>query len=168
MKSVLRILILFFTLLSCCASSAQHNSDSSVTNRNSFFIEIGGSAPQISLNYDFLIFTKNENIKYALTIGSTHHFNNVYDFVFAPQFNTLIGKKLMAEIGMGITIPIAFINDWVLIPRFGARYHKNDKGMFYKIAFTPIISPKIKTNILPMFGVSIGYTLKRNIKNKKS
>lgn len=164
MKGLSSILILAFSLLAYCSSSGQDRSDSTMINRSSIFIELGGNAPQISLNYDYLVLTKRENFKYALTIGSTHHFNNAYDFVFTSQFNTLLGRELMAEIGFGVTFPIAFINDWVLIPRFGGRYQKIDGGMFYRLAFTPIISPDSNTSILPMIGISIGYTLKRNEK----
>ena len=166
MRSLLAILILTFSLLEYGNSYGQNRSDSIVINRSTIFIELGGNAPQISVNYDYLVLTKNENIKCALTIGTTHHFNNLHDFVFGPQFNTLIGRKLMAEIGLGVTIPMAFINDWVLIPRFGGRYQKMDGGMFYRLAFTPIISPESNTSILPSFGISIGYTFKSNNEKK--
>lgn len=165
MKSLLPILLLTFSLLEYGNLYGQNKFDSTVINRSSIFIELLGNAPQISVNYDYLILTKNKNIKYALTIGTTHHFNNLHDFVFGPQFNTLIGRKLMAEIGLGVTIPLAFINDWVLIPRFGGRYQKMDGGMFYRLAFTPIISPASNTSILPSFGIAIGYTFKG--KNEK-
>lgn len=128
-------------------------------------MEIGGNAPLISLNYDYLIPTKKENIKCALTIGFTHHFTDPLDVLIAPQINTLIGRRnLMAEIGVGLTIPISYTQDWVWVPRFGGRYQKMSGGMFYRLAFTPIISPHSDPSIFPMFGISIGYTFRGNRK----
>lgn len=162
MKGLVPLFILAFSLVAYSVAYSQEKPDSTKLSRNTLFIELGGNAPHISLNYDYLIPTTIKNFKCALTIGATHHFNDFSDFVIAPQFQTLIGKKFMAEIGLGITIPIAYINDWVIIPRFGGRYQKKDGGMFYKLAFTPIITPYNNASILPMFGISIGYTFKRN------
>lgn len=158
-------MILAFSILSSYNSFGQDKSDSIVINRSSLFIEFGGNAPLISLNYDYLILTKKENFKCAFTFGSTHHFNNPLDIVIAPQFNTLIGRNLMAEIGVGLTIPISYTQDWVWVPRFGGRYQKMSGGMVYRLAFTPIISPHSNPSIFPMFGISIGYTFKCNRKN---
>ncbi len=164
MKRLLPILILTFSLLGSYNSFGQNKSDSILINRSSVFIEFGGNAPLISLNYDYLILTKKENIKCAFTIGSTHHFNSPLDIVIAPQFNILIGRKKMAEIGVGLTIPISYIHDGVLVLRFGGRYQKMGGGMSYRLAFTPIISPHSDTFFFPMVGLSIGYTFKCNRK----
>lgn len=166
MKRLLPILLLAFSLLCSYQSIGQHKSEGNTINRNTLFIEFGGNAPLISLNYDYLIHTEKEILKYALTFGVTHHFNEPLDFVIAPQFNTLIGRNLMAEIGVGLTIPIAYSQDWVWIPRIGGRYQNTSGGMFYKLAFTPIISPHSNPSIFPMFGISIGYTLKSKRKTK--
>ena len=166
MKRLLQILILAFSLLGSYNSFGQQKPDSIAISRSSIFIEFGGNAPLISLNYDYLILTKRENIKFAFTIGSTHHFNNPLDIVVAPHFNILIGRKLMAEIGAGLTIPISYIHDWVLVPRLGGRYQKKGGGMFYRLAFTPIISPHSDVSFFPSFGISIGYTFKCNKKKK--
>lgn len=129
-------------------------------NRNTLFIELGGNAPLISLNYDHIIPTKNGKFKYSLTFGTTHHFTKPLDFVLAPQLNTLLGRSLMAEIGVGFTIPVLFTEDWVWVPRLGGRYQNMSGGMFYRLAFTPTFSPYNQQLFFPMFGVSIGYTFK--------
>jgi len=165
MKNLLPILILAISQLSSYNSFGQDQSDSNANNGSTLFIEFGGNAPLISLNYDYLIQTRKENFKYAFTFGATHHFNKPLDIVIAPQFNTLIGRTLMAEIGVGLTIPISYTQDWVWIPRFGGRYQKMSGGMFYRLAFTPIMSPHSNPSTFPMFGISIGYTFKCNRKN---
>jgi hypothetical protein len=164
LKRVLPIILFTFSLIGSYNSLGQVKSDSIVINRSSVFIEFGGNAPFISLNYDYLILTKKENIKCAFTIGTTHHFNNPYDIVIAPQFNILVGKKIMAEIGAGITIPISYISDGVFVPRIGGRYQKMGGGMIFRLAFTPIIAPNSNTSFLPMIGISIGYTFTHNRK----
>ena len=164
MKELLLTLLLAFLQISSYNSFGQDKSDSNAINRSSLFIEFGGNAPLISLNYDYLFPTKNENFKCAFTIGSTHHFNNPLDIVIAPQFNALIGRSLMAEIGVGLTIPISYTQDWVWVPRFGGRYQKMSGGMVYRLAFTPIISPHSNPSIFPMIGISIGYAFKCNRK----
>ncbi len=164
MKGLIQILVVAFSLLGTCNLFGQDNSNRIAINRNSVFIEFGGNAPFISLNYDCLIRTKKENLKYALTVGATHHFNDIFDILVAPQFNVLIGRNLMAEAGTGVTIPISYIEDWVYILRFGGRYQKIGGGMMYRLAFTPLISPHNEMIFFPMFGVSIGYTFKCNKK----
>lgn len=160
MKRLLPILILIFSILRFFNSFSQNSYEKIEVNRSSLFIEFGGNAPLISLNYDYLIPTRKENFKCAFTIGLTHHFIGPLDIVFAPQFNTLMGRNFMAEIGVGLTIPILYTQDWVWVPRLGCRYQKMSGGMFYRLAFTPIISPHSNPSIFPMFGISIGYTFK--------
>ena len=159
MKNLLAILILIIAQLTYYQSFGQDQSNS---NASTLFIEFGGNAPLISLNYDYLMQTRNENLKYAFTFGATHYFNKLTDIVIAPQFNTLIGRTLMAEIGLGLTIPMSYTQDWVWIPRLGGRYQKISGGMFYRLAFTPIISPHSNPSFFPMCGISIGYTFKSN------
>jgi len=159
-----KLLIIIFTILSSNISG-QEQVERNPNHSSSLFVEFGGNAPLISLNYDYLIQTRKENLKYSFTLGATHHFNEPADFVVAPQVNGLIGRNLMAELGIGLTIPFSYLDDWVWIPRFGGRYQKMDGGMFYRIAFTPIVSSHSKASILPMFGISLGYTFKCSKRN---
>lgn len=128
--------------------------------RHSLFAEFGGNAPMVSINYDFRTPIKNDRISHAFTMGMTHHFENLKDFVAAPQYNLLIGKLLMAETGAGVTLPFLYLHNWVVIPRLGIRYQKPGGGMMYRLAFTPILSPGDSKVFLPMFGFSVGYSFR--------
>lgn len=159
-KKLLSILILILWLLGSGNLFAQDNPDSIRVSGSSVFVEFGGNAPFISLNYEYLAQTRNEKVKCAAVIGFTHHFNDPFDFLIAPQYNVLIGRDLMAEIGAGVTIPISYIDDWIVVMRLGGRYQKTGGRMFYKLAFTPILSPNNDVLFLPMLGISVGYRFK--------
>lgn len=126
--------------------------------KSSLFIEVGGNAPWVSMNYDYLIPTRIEKVKTSFTLGATHHFGSFSDFIVAPQLNVLYGNELMLELGYGAALPVAYMDEWVHVPRAGFRRQKRDGGMFYRLAFTPIISSRNQTAFLPMFGVGLGYT----------
>lgn len=149
--------MLVLSLLWCCKSFGQDDSDSLYNNGTSLFIELGGNAAILSVNYEYLTQTRRENVKSAFAIGLTHHFTDPLDFIVAPQYNLLIGNELMAETGAGITIPVSYAYQWVLIARFGARYQKMNQGFYYRLAFTPVISLRNEGAFLPMVGISIGY-----------
>jgi len=170
MKKLLQILMLVLSLLWSCKSFGQDDSDSMHNNRSSVFIELGGNAAILSVNYEYLTQTRRENVKSAFAIGLTHHFTDPLDFIVAPQYSLLIGNKLMAETGAGLTIPVSYTHQWVLIARFGARYQKMNQGFYYRLAFTPVISLRNDMAFLPMAGISIGYRFqsKRNMQREST
>lgn len=135
--------------------------------RHTLFVEAAGNAPLVSLNYDFLIPTKREKLKYSLALGLTHHFTDALDFVAAPQVNLLYGRSFMAEFGLGYTQPLSFVDNGVGVIRLGGRYQKRAGGMFYRLAFISVIAPQSDQVLLPGFGAGIGYTFRLKYYNSQ-
>ncbi|MBI4930746.1 MAG: hypothetical protein HY841_08290 [Bacteroidetes bacterium] len=180
-----------------------------IPKRNTIYAELGGQAGIYSLNYD-RIFRVNKKVKNSVSFG-LELFPSRYDFIlFTPvSYNFLFAKKNShLELGIGLTIfsnrykvnpntyytspyisnsTIGRGTDYILFasPKIGYRYQRLQGGIFFKVAFSPIInivayygSAKFKNesqfnqtgsfhffepfgslgHVLPWAGISIGYT----------
>lgn len=167
MKSMLSTSLLVVSIaarLGCMAQPSQTNEDLSA--RLTLFAEAGGSAPLASVGLDYLIAPPSQSVKYSLALAITHHFQELGDFVFAPQFNLLFGQRWMVELGGGPTLPIAEADNWVIIPRLGIRHQKARGGLMLRFGFTPVVKLQGNHAFLPGFGFGAGYTLKQQTREE--
>jgi hypothetical protein len=143
--------------------SAQTSND--IIKRNSVYVEFLGSSPMYyNLTYDRLILGKDK-MRFSAALGVQYIFDLEADgalnsdFSMSPQFNFLFGSKHYFELGIGAAFP--FVQRGVVFPfRLGYRFQKEEGGLFFKAAFTPIYFPDgfFGMPFLPWGGLSVGNT----------
>ena len=162
------LIIIFCTIKFLCFSQK----DSAKVSNHSVYLEIGGVGGYGSLNYEKNIFHKKD-VSLALRLGmSAYHLmdyrNKLNPDVLIPiLINTCYGKNHQVELGLGETISsIVYANNsdykskrvfnLSTVFSIGYRYQKNTTGIFYRIAYTPII--ELNHSFRNWGGVSVGYT----------
>jgi hypothetical protein len=159
-KYILSIVICaFFSRLSAQTSTA-------IIKKNSVYVEFLGSSPMLyNVTYDRLI-VGEDKIRTSVALGLQYIFDSEIegalnsDFTMTPQFNLLFGRKHYFEFGMGAAFP--FGSESAIFPfRLGYRFQKEEGGLLFKAAFTPIYFPGdgfFGSPFLPWGGLSAGYT----------
>ncbi|MFK7921251.1 MAG: hypothetical protein AB8H47_04805 [Bacteroidia bacterium] len=130
----------------------------------SLSLELGGSAGLASINYE-KAFREAANLKLAYRIGLSGFpidRNSGIAFVlpFALQARWGTGPhKLETAMGFSLsfTTRVKFFSQ--AIPAIGYRYQASDKRLFYKIAYTPLISFLFNWQYQHWAGITIGYDL---------
>lgn len=143
--------------------------------QNLVYLEAFGAGGYGSLNYERIIFQQKQkltpNLKVGFRLGiSTFHlkdFNNKFnpDVIIPLSVNAFYGKTHHIEIGFGQTISnVTQTNASFDIERkttlnsnftAGYRYQKSERGMLFRLNYSPIISTNKVYN--SWFGLSIGY-----------
>ncbi|TXK48608.1 hypothetical protein FVR03_07880 [Pontibacter qinzhouensis] len=184
MKTILTSIVLLTLLVAPSAVKAQE-ADSNIK-RNTVYVELLGNGGFYSLNFDRILVNR-ENWKIAGRVGVTYfnHFDNYSSQVAGVplELSYLRGKgNHYFEAGLGLN-PVYRsrynfnkelgkqheLNIWANA-RLGYRYQKREGGVFYRIAYTPILSktifskneshPSSTSWAMPVwFGLSIGKTL---------
>ena len=171
--------ILFFCIFLfavCC--NGQQDSLHYKTSNNVLYFEIGGWGGKGSINYERTLF-RGRVIKFTGRLGYSIVPERMELVPFG--FNLLLGnEKDNFEIGFG---QVCKISDRVGKPgskisfpatalTFGYRIQKVKGGVFFRIAFTPLIaniSEDVDISIVfnkwqPWVGVSLGYSFKKKAK----
>jgi len=167
-------LILFVILTYTQTCFSQEKPDTVQLKRNSVYIELVGNTGLLSVNYDRILYHKN-NFKLAGSVGFSIFPSNTCPVLFPIEINGLYGKtKHYFEYGIGFT-PVIYLGPEggdpaaIILLRFGYRYQKTNGGLFFKIGFTPVIQradDKFGTlGFTPSAGLSFGWTFK-NRKNQ--
>jgi len=136
-----------------------------ITKKESFFIELGGSGGLGSINYEKDLVVKS-NIIYNYRVGFFFlpiDRNNGNALIFPLMFNGRMGKtahKLELGIGQGITITTHGSFFALGLAAIGYRFEPADKKMFFKVAYTPLISYIVDRQIQHWGGIGIGYNFK--------
>lgn len=144
--------------------------------RNLIYLEAFGTGGYGSLNYERIIFQQKQklppNLKVGVRMGiSTFHlkdFNNTFnpDIIIPVSINAMYGKTHHIEIGFGQTISnvtqtnsstFAIERKTMLNSNLttGYRYQKSERGVIFRLNYSPIISSNKVYN--SWFGLSIGY-----------
>jgi hypothetical protein len=151
----------------------------SAQNINSF-LELGGSGGLGSFNHEFLKplrsgekANKNDNSKLnnwsrgvRFGIGFTPVDKNNGFVVVVPLMETVHYRKNdsphVLEISGGVAPSISSKGAWYIKSplALGYRYDQQDKKLFYRIAYTPIIGWLVDYNWQHWAGISIGYKFK--------
>ena len=132
------------------------------------FLELGGSAGAASLNYDRVFFYRSF---YALSYRGgfsllptpAGNSGRQTGFIFPFLFTALSGEKNHhAEIGFGQTVyfSTALKGFARAALDIGYRFQKPGGGIFFRAAYTPLVSYLYEVQYENWFGVSIGYTHK--------
>ncbi|GGD83651.1 hypothetical protein GCM10011514_54630 [Emticicia aquatilis] len=149
--------------------------DSQKSIRNLIYLEAFGAGGYGSLNYERIIFQQKQklppNLKVGFRLGiSTFHlkdFNNKFnpDVIIPVSVNAIYGKIHHVEIGFGQTISnvtqtsasFEIERKTTLNSNFiaGYRYQKSERGVIFRLNYSPIISSNKVYN--SWFGLSIGY-----------
>lgn len=143
--------------------------------RNLIYLEAFGAGGYGSLNYERIIFQQKHklppNLKIGVRLGlSTLHlrdFNDKFnpDIIVPITVNAVYGKTHHIEIGFGQTISnvtqtsasFEIERKTTLSSNFtaGYRYQKSERGVIFRLNYSPIISSDKVYN--SWFGLSIGY-----------
>jgi hypothetical protein len=149
--------------------------------RNSFYVELGGNAMALSLNYERLIpFAKPGNtlaLRIGGIVGPNGRFgpNMGYEFYLPLEASVFMGKRAVKlELGLGTTIWGYGRRDFntfgqpenynyleaVPVLRIGGRWQKPGEHWFVRVGFTPFLQENytvIKYPFSPWAGISVGY-----------
>ena len=149
--------------------------------RNSVYLEIGGNAGGLSLNYERLVPFANINNYLALRVGGIFvpygrvGRNLGYEFYLPLEASVLLGRRAVKlELGLGTTIGGyggTRLNIWgqtehynqmeaVSVLRIGGRWQKPGKHWFVRVGFTPFLQEMytvIEYPFSPWAGISVGY-----------
>lgn len=158
MKQFFRILLFFLCPLNCI-------SETTLLKKQSLFLELGGSGGFGSINYekDFLLKT---NTAYSFRAGFCVipiDKNNGSALIFPLMVNFKMGNsahKLEGGVGQGLTVTTKGSAFALALAAFGYRYQPTGKRLFFKIAYTPLISYIVDRQIQHWGGLSIGYSFK--------
>ncbi|MBS4013910.1 MAG: hypothetical protein KGZ97_09180 [Bacteroidetes bacterium] len=161
-------IITFITILNFLFSFSKtySNNNEFWINNHSIYLEIGGNAGLYSLNYDVNYYSKNINSfggRFGLAVIPSSTLPSVFPF----EIYGLLGKTYhFIEYGLGYT-QIFYLVDQSLNPssiilaRLGYRYQKRQKGIMYRIGFTPILKNATDKfgvfRLTPFAGISIGW-----------
>ena len=161
---------------------AQNGGDENYQNNNSVFLELLGSIPLYSLNYERIYQTKRNFYAFTkLGIGFFPFYISGFSDYKSLDINIESGilcpkRNHMFEGGLGFTYRYLYepINNFgileqnsdlkLLVPRIGYRYYFNKTNLFIKIGITPLIlldknekGDKYPHGFVPFGGIGIGY-----------
>ena len=152
--------------------------------KHAFYAEAIGNGKNYSLNYERRIYNSTQVYMFLRAGISPTKYKNVTNPYLAPKFPIELNVVMrsmyehMIECGLGVTPylsrekainsngtstaigPSEFNQYYVL--RLGYRYQPTESGMVFRIAITPLLADEddthISNKILPLYGVSLGYT----------
>ncbi len=133
-------------------------------NSRSVYLELGGSAGIGSINYE-KIFSQNKNKNWLWRAGISVFpidDNAGTVFVFPIAIGGLIGKKnSQFEFGLGQGISMTTKGNFysLITPELGYRYSATNNPLFFRIAYTSLISYILDFQYQQWAGISIGYQL---------
>lgn len=128
------------------------------------YLEVGGSGGIASLNYENT-FKQYERSSLTWSAGISGFYidrNAGFFFVFPVALHYLYGPgkhKLEAGFGQGITLGVKGSFFLQSIPFLGYRYQPEDKKVFFRATYTPLVSYLIDLQYRHWFGLSIGLQL---------
>lgn len=131
--------------------------------RKSVYFELAGSGGIGSFNYE-KIFLKKEKTEFTWRAGLSFapiDRNNGTGVIFPLMINSVTGKnahKLELGIGQGITVTTKGNFFALAIAAIGYRYQPENKKIFYRVTYTPLISYIVDFQVQQWAGLSIGYT----------
>ena len=137
--------------------------------RRSLFLEIGGSGGLGSLNYEN-VFLRKPIIDLSWRAGfslAPIDRNNGTGIVLPVMINAQFGKnahKLEAGLGQGITITTKGQFFFLATAAVGYRWQPEDKRVYFRVMYTPLISWIVDFQVQHWGGFSIGYLLNRRSK----
>ncbi len=147
-------LFLIFVIMLLAGANAQ----------NSFYLEVGGSGGLGSLNFE-RTFRNNSTTAFSWSAGFSMapiDKNNGTALVFPCMLHLMHGKshhKIEFGMGQGFSLTTkgnAFILGTLAI---GYRYNNPDKRVFWRIAYTPLVSWLVDWQYQHWAGISIGFHL---------
>ena len=147
----------------------QDTLDASQIKAKNVYLEVGGAGLAISLNYDSRFGDQRDGWGYNIGVGGFISGGN--KVVTVPfQLNFLIGNySSFIEAGGGATFlhstgdtkgktwQFDNITGFVATGSIGYRYQPEQKGISFRVAFTPILYDE---GVIPAGGISVGYTFK--------
>jgi hypothetical protein len=87
--------------------------------------------------------------------------------VFPLMANVMIGRtahKLEAGLGQGITVTTRGSFFVLGTAAIGYRYQPEEKRIFYRVTYTPLVSYLVDFQVQQWFGASIGYAFNKKTK----
>lgn len=157
------LLAIMYTFLT--KASAQTSTD--IIKKNTVYLELLGSSPlYYNLTYDRLLIDEHD-MRFSAAVGIQYIFNRELDgvlnsdFSMTPQFNILFGKRHYFEFGIGAAFPFGPDHEALFPIRIGYRFQKDEGGLFFKAAFTPIHFPGhsfFGSPFLPSGGICVGHS----------
>jgi len=161
---MLKMKALIITFLSLCGLTTAYGE----TANNSIYLELGGNAAAYSVNYE-----RNFEREWGLRMGlGAFKLDNRVEFAVPMMVNKYWGNSTSGytsnhklETGLGLVYFTAdgksrIFNDihrntLAATASIGYRYLPKEKGLTFKVAFTPIVT---NSYLLPWIGFSIGTT----------
>ncbi|MFK7783500.1 MAG: hypothetical protein AB8B56_00215 [Crocinitomicaceae bacterium] len=134
------------------------------TRVSSLYFELGGSGGFGSFNYEWNFKTQNE-FRWMLRTGISGTYidqNNGAAIIFPVMVHGIYGKKHGLDVGIGQALTITTRGSFfVRAPiSVGYRLEPSRKRIFYRFAYTPIISYLIDFQWQHWAGITIGYKLR--------
>lgn len=129
---------------------------------SSLFLEVGGSAGLGSINYERSLGQKNQ-IEVKWRAGFSYYRidkNTGHSLIFPLLGEILVGKEThFLECGIGQTLTINTQGNFFLLTPvvLGYRFQPKEKKLFFRAAYTPIISYLLDFQYQNWGGLSIGY-----------
>jgi hypothetical protein len=167
-----RVLLLLLFIILSSASVAQKGCYPVLRKKNAVFVELLGSSGYVyNLTYDREIWFSGINklnaafgLQLFPKLGLLE--NNLVSF--SPQVSYLLGNVHNLELGVGLTFNL-YYGQWGLPFRIGYRYQPNDKGFFFRVALTPILTdsypvPGSNISFHMWGGAGFGYTFMDKIR----
>jgi len=164
------ILIIFILL--AVFQEAFSQSDSTQYALNHLYLEVAGAGGYGSVNYERSVYRKN-NLMLSIRLGLSSYHIKDYTNKFNPDLlvplavNGYYGSDHKLVLGVGQTyaniihagntnfMPVRS-TDFHTFFSFGYHYQKKGNGLFFRIAYTPVI--EFNTTLRHWAGVSFGYS----------
>jgi len=181
-KRIKQALLVLLLIGSALGANAQQ--DYERVQKNTFYLELVGNGVLYSLNYDRIL-VDQQNWQVSGRIGGMYipglDYNKRQMIGLPLEVSYLRGRnKHYLEVGLGFTTTYGTyrlgesrIKDLALmgVARVGYRHQKREGGLFYKVGFTPVYGVVYNSRseyksvgdkfMSPLFGLAIGYTLKK-------
>ncbi len=152
--------------------------------KHAFYAEAIGNGKSYSLNYEHRIYNSTQAYLFLRAGISPTKYKNVTNPYHSPKFPmelNLVMRSVnehMIECGIGVTPYLSKekrintngsstatgpseLNKYYVL-RFGYRYQPTESGMVFRIAITPLFADEddthVSSTILPLYGISLGYT----------
>jgi len=164
-----KYIAILLLIIFCKKSIAQQNSEANSLNKNSTYIEVGGSGLWYSFNYDRIV-RRKERTALSARVGFSYFGNlaNTNTITFPLSISFLYGKhKNFLELGGGPTTLYSFDENITGIGALGIIGFRHQpmesKGLMYRIVFNPFIGEYSTDKgywnwvSIPWGGVSFGY-----------
>jgi len=173
------LLLLFPIIISSKVARAQH-----LKVKHAFYAEAIGNGKSYSLNYERRLYNSTQVYLFLRAGISPTKYKNVTNPYHAPKFPIELNVVMrsvyehMVECGIGVTPYMSRdktentngtstatgsyeLNRYYVL-RCGYRYQPTESGIVFRIAITPLLADEddthISNKILPLYGISLGYT----------